>query len=205
MGTLPSIKGTVFAGVVEDVRKVLDSGSTSRQYAARWLEPGDFALLDKPVTITRWYDIRSYTRMNQLLLEVEGDGSNEYLRESGRQTARRLLESGLHTQLEYLQRSEVTKTAKGPARFTALGRDLHLLTTISASILNFSRWSSQPDPQREGRYVIEVTEARDFPEVLAWRSDGFVNEMATQRGDPDLWAWSRVSPDRIVFRMLRGL
>jgi hypothetical protein len=204
MGTIPSIKGTVFAGVVENVRKAIDSGSTSRQEAARFLEPTDFALLDRPVTITRWYDIRSYTRMSELLREVEGEGSNEYLRDAGRQTARRLLESGLHTQLEYLQKSEVAKVAK-PQRFTAFGRDLHLLTTLSASILNFSRWASKPDPKRSDRYVIEVTEALDFPEVLAWRSDGFVNEMATQHGDPDLWSWSRESSDRIVFRMVRGL
>src|SRR4029453_8429837 len=89
--------------------------------------------------------------------------------------------------------------------FRPCGRALRLLTSLSASILNFSRWASLSDPERAGRYKIEVTEARDFPEVLAWRSDGFVNQMATVHGDPDLWSWERVADDRIVFRMLRGL
>ena len=143
--------------------------------------------------------------MNELLRDVEGGGSSQYLRTLGRQTANRLLEAGLYSQLEYLNRTEVSKVADGPARFAAFGRDLRLLTTISGSILNFSRWASLPDPEREGRYQIEVTEARDFPEVLAWRSDGFVNQMATVHGDPDLWSWERVAADRIVFRMMRGL
>ena len=88
-------------------------------------------------------------------------------------------------------------------RFEAFGRDLRKLTTLSASILNFSRWTSKPDPEREGYYVIDVSDARAFPEVLAWRSDGFVNEMASRHGDPDLWTWQRMSADLIVFRMLR--
>ena len=205
MSSVPSIKGSVFSGVVEDVNKLLQSGLASRREAKRWLQPEDFALLDVPVVITRWYDIRSYARMNELLRDVEGGGSNQYLRTLGRQTANRLLEAGLYSQLEYLNRTEVSKVGDGPMRFAAFGRDLRLLTTISASILNFSRWTSQPDPDCAARYLIEVTEARDFPEVLAWRSDGFVNQMATVHGDPDLWSWARVGADRIVFRMIRDV
>lgn len=205
MASIPSIKGSVFAGVVEDVNKLLESGRVSRQDAGRWLRPEDIALLQEPVVITRWYDIRIYTRMNELLREVEGEGSNEYLRGLGRQTARRLLEGGLYSQLEYLNRVEVRNTAEGRSRYAALGRDLRLLTTISASILNFSRWTSLPDPEQEGRYRIEVTQAKAFPEVLAWRSDGFVNEMSAQYESGDMWSWQRVAPDRIVFRMIRDV
>jgi len=205
MSSVPSIKGSVFSGVVEDVNKLLQSGLASRREATRWLQPEDIALLDKPVVITRWYDIRIYTRMNELLRDVEGGGSNQYLRTLGRQTANRLLEAGLYSQLEYLSRTEVSKVGDGPARFAAFGRDLRLLTTISASILNFSRWTSRPDPEQANRYLIEVTDARDFPEVLAWRSDGFVNQMARVHGDDDLWSWSRVGADQIVFRMVRDV
>jgi hypothetical protein len=201
----PSIKGSVFAGVVEEVKKLLASGRASRADAARFLVPPDFALLEEPIVITRWYEIDAYTRMNELLRELEGDGSNEYLRKLGRQTARRLLEAGLYSQLEYLHRTELANAITGPARVSAYGRDLRLLATISASILNFSRWTVRPDPAEAARYVIDVTEAKHFPEVLAWRSDGFVNEMATQHGEPDLWCWERVGPDHIVFRMVRDV
>ena len=76
---------------------------------------------------------------------------------------------------------------------------------MSATILNFSRWTHSPDPDRPGRWYIEITEAREFPEVLAWRSDGFMNEMASRHRHDDLWTWSRMSPDHIRFRMLHDV
>ena len=204
MPSTAAIKGSAFSKVVEDVAKLLARQALSRSEAARRLAPEDLALLDKGVVISSWYDIRSYVRLSELLLEVEGHGNPEYLRERGRQTAQRLLEQGLYAQLEYLQRTEVSKVEAESARFAAFGRDLRLLTTLSASILNFSKWGARTDPDHERRYLIEVSDARDFPEVLCWTSDGFVNQMAAhhRRGD-DLWSWARVRADLIVFRMTR--
>jgi hypothetical protein len=205
MASIPSIKGSAFAKVVEDIAKLVSSGKLSKGEAAKWLQPEDISLLDEDIAISRWYDIRTYTRMSELLRDVEGGQSNDYLRQRGRETARRLLEAGLYSQLEYLHRAEVVRLQEARARFEAFGRDLRLLTTLSASILSFSRWTSRLDPELESRYRIEVSEAREFPEVLCWTSDGFVNEMATQHGEPDLWGWERVSADLIVFRMIRPL
>jgi hypothetical protein len=204
MPSLPAIKGSAFSKVVEDVAKLLARQALSESEAARWLAPEDFELLERGVVISSWYDIRSYARLSELLLEVEGQGRPEYLRERGRRTAQRLLEEGLYAQLEYLQRTEVSKVEDEAARFAAFGRDLKLLTTLSASILNFSKWASRTDPGHQGRYLIEVSDARDFPEVLCWTSDGFVNQMAShhRRGD-DLWSWERPRADLIVFRMTR--
>ncbi len=203
MASVPSIKGSVFTVVVEDVCKLVARGGLSVDELPRWLKTQDVGLLEQEIVLSEWYSIATYTRMNELLRDVEGGGSNEYLRERGRRTARRLLQSGLYQQLEYLQRTELGKATEQRARFEAFGRDLRLLTTLSGSILNFSRWKSKPDPEEADRYVIEVSEARDFPEVLCWRSDGLVNEMATQHGEPDLWRWERTASDLIVFRMTR--
>lgn len=205
MSDAPSIKGSVFAGVVEDVNKSLARGAVSREELGRWLQPGDVELLGRKIMPADWYDIRAYTRMNEMLREIEGGGSNKYLVDLGRTTARRLLGAGLYQQLRYLHRTQFQEMRDERARFEAFGQDLRLLTTISGSILNFSRWQVKPDPREELRYVIEVSEAHDFPEVLAWRSDGFVNEMATQHGEPDLWAWTRPTTDLIVFQMKRPL
>jgi hypothetical protein len=203
MASASSIKGSVFAVVIEDVCKLVARGGLSVDELTRWLKPQDVDLLEQEIVLSEWYSIAIYTRMNELLRDVEGGGSNEYLRERGRRTARRLLESGLYQQLEYLHRTELGKATEQRTRFEAFGRDLRLLTTLSGSILNFSRWKSKPDPEETGRYVIEVSETRDFPEVLCWRSDGLINEMATQHGEPDLWRWERVAGDLIVFRMVR--
>jgi hypothetical protein len=204
MTSTPSIKGSVFAGVVEDVKKLLTTGQLSKTDAARWLQSDDLPLLDQNILVSHWYDLRSYTRMTELLREVEGDGSNDYLRQRGRKTARRLLEAGLYAQFEYLQRAEVAKETDAQARFEAFGRDLRLLTTISGSILNFSRWAAKPE-QGKRLYRIEVTEARDIPEVLCWTSDGFVNGMVIHHAGGDLWRWERPSPDLVVFRMHREI
>ncbi len=193
----------MFAGVIEDVCRLVARGGLSVDELTRWLKPKDVDLLEAEILVSEWYDIAIYTRMNELLRDVEGGGSNEYLRQRGRLTAKRLLESGLYQQLEYLHRTELSKAKQPRARFEAFGRDLRLLTTLSASILNFSRWTSRPDPEQDNRYLIEVSEARDFPEVLCWRSDGLINEMATQHGEPDLWRWERTANDLIVFRMVR--
>jgi hypothetical protein len=204
MGTVPSIKGSVYTTAVEDVNKLLAAGELTVEQAKRWLKDDDFQLLDQDISVASWYDIRSYHRLNCLLREVAGEGRNEYLREKGRDTARRLLAMGLYSQLEYLHHTRVAGAEGTAERFEAFGRDLVRLSTISGSILNFSHWKSRPDPTRAMRYVIEVSEARDFPETLAWRSDGFVNEMASQHGADDLWTWSR-EPDAIVFRMTREI
>ena len=206
MPAIAAIKGSAFSKVVEDVAKLLARQALSGPEAARRLAPEDFALLDKGVVISSWYDIRSYVRLSELLLEVEGHGNHEYLRERGRRTAQRLLEQGLYAQLEYLQRTEASKVEAESARFAAFGRDLRLLTTLSASMFNFSKWAARTDPDHERRYLIEVSDARDFPEVLCWTSDGFVNQMATQhREGGDLWSWERARTDCIVFRMTRQL
>jgi hypothetical protein len=205
MPSVPSVKGSVFATVVEDVLKSLARGAVKREQLSRWLRPEDLPFLDERIGVSTWYPIHSYTRMNELLRDVEGGGDNEYLRQCGRRTARRLLEAGFYSQLEYIHRTEFGRVIGDRARFEAFGRDMRLLTTISASILSFSRWAMKLDAEYDSRYLIEVTEAADFPEVLCWRSDGFINEMATQHGKGHLWCWERPLQDLVLFRMTREL
>lgn len=52
---------------------------------------------------------------------------------------------------------------------------------------------------------MEISQAREYPEVLVWASSGFSNELARMHNSPDLWVWSRPEPDRIVFTMTRDL
>jgi len=204
MPALPSIKGSLFSGIAESVLKLVSSGQISRDELGRRLEPGDLEILDQVVQLTQWYDIRLYERLVVLLRDVEGGGHNEYLRQRGAAAAERLLKAGLYQQMEYLSRTQAGKVTDPKERFLAFGRDLRLLTTLSASLLNFSRWQVQPDPEWPDRYRIEISEATAYPEVLAWQTDGLMNRMATQHGKPNLWSWERVRPDLIVFRMTRS-
>jgi hypothetical protein len=205
MPALPSIKGSLFSSIVESVLKLVSEGLISREELHRRLEPSDLEILDQAVQLTQWYGIRSYERMVELLRDVEGGGHNEYLRQRGTQAAERLLKAGLYQQMEYLNRTQAGKAIDARERFQAFGRDLRLLTTLSASLLNFSCWQVQPDPEWAERYRIEISGAAAYPEVLVWQTEGLINRMASQHGEPNLWRWERVRPDLIVFRMNRSL
>ncbi|HXI02054.1 MAG TPA: hypothetical protein VNI57_02650 [Candidatus Saccharimonadales bacterium] len=199
----PSIKGSVFSRVVEDVNKAIADGRVSRADLSRWLEPGDCDLLEERVALSSWYDIRSYDRMNALLLEVEGEGDLDYFRQQGLATAKFLLKRGFYSQLEYLHRTEVSRQQDPQRRFEAFGRDIRLVASLSAGILNFSVWTSKPDPDHPLRHLIEVSEAEDVSEALAHRSEGFINGMATSHGTGRLWDYTRPRPDLVVYRMRR--
>ena len=122
MASVPSIKGTAFTKVVEDVAKLLATHALSRSEAQRWLQPDDFAVLEREVQAARWYDIRVYERMSKLLLDVEGHGDTSYLRERGRQTAKRLLQAGVYAQLEYLYEEKGDRPAAADMRQRRLQR-----------------------------------------------------------------------------------
>lgn len=205
MPQLPSIKGSVFAGVAEKVNKLFESGELSREAAERWLQPDDFALLDSKISIASWYDIFSYTRLSELLRDVVGAGSNRYLEQMGRETARRLLEAGLYSQMEYLRNTRVAAATSSQERYEAFGRDLKRLTTMSNSIYNVSKWTPLPDPDNKFRYIIEVTEAEAMSDVIFWRAKGFMNEQASIHGSGNLWDWQRVSRGVVRFHMTLDL
>ncbi len=206
MATVPSVKGSVFIAIVEDVQKLLAAKRLKREELTRWLQPKDVALLDAPVHAHEWYDVRVYERMSELLRDVEGGGRNEYLQKRGERTARRLLDAGLYSQLDFLQTATFGRRSGGSKdRYEALGRDLARTTTLSAAILNFGHWAAKPDPKNPRRWIMEVTGAREFPDPLAWASCGFTNELSRVQNQPDLWTWERPEPDRIVFRMTRDL
>ena len=202
---IPSIKGGVFSLAIEDVSKLVSGGEISQEELERRLEPEDLEYLEQEILTVKWYPIRSYARILALLRDTEGGGSNEYLRKRGARSAESLLQAGLYQQLEYLKRTQLEQENDPRARFLAFGRDLRLLTSLSSAIVNFARWVSKPDADHDDRYVIEVSEASDYPDVLCWTTDGFINQMATRHGEPYLWSWERDRPDLIVFRMVRSV
>jgi len=205
MSVQPSIRGSIFSPAVEDVHKLLTEGAVAERELSRWLQPPDVALLRQALSDTEWYDVRAYARILSLLREVAGGGKDDYLRRRGAASAERLLDAGLYQQLEYLSRLQKNDARTPEERFEAYGRDLRLVTTLSAAILNFSKWTARPDPERALCYRIDISGARDYPAELALSSEGFTNRMAKQHGDPDLWRVERISPDELAMRMIRAL
>jgi len=77
-------------------------------------------------------------------------------------------------------------------------RDARLITTLSAAIFNFTRWAYRVE-NRES--LIEVTEARAWPEVAVLASRGFLQRVVERlrRVQTPIRA-TRPAPDRVEFR-----
>ncbi len=205
MAAVPSIKGSTLNQLVEDLAKLRAEGSLSDAEIEAHLEPEDRALLESGiVSPSGWYPIATHGRMLELCRDVMGGGSNAYIVERGRAQGKRLLAAGLYQQMEYAARAQVL-SAEPSARYSAFGRDLKLMVTLSRSILNFTEWSARPDPDHPLRHVIDVTEAADFPELLLYSTEGLIDCIAEEVGHGGMWSWRRIAPDCFRFHMVRDL
>jgi len=205
MATIPSIKGSVFAGHAEILKKYLDTHPMDPATLESRFEPGDLKLVSGPITAATWYDIRIYTRILEFLRDYEGNGSNQYLVNSGMRSAENLIRSGTYQQMDYLRRTQVNAKSSERDRFVAFGRDLRLLMTVTQSLLNFASNELIEDPNHELRYIMQRSDAEHYPEVLCWTTQGFCNRMAAEHGNPDLWFWERPRLDLVWFRMNRSV
>jgi hypothetical protein len=203
MAKIPSIKGSIVASHAEVLQKYLAKAQVPANVLERRFQPGDLELLAGPIEATRWYDIRLYTRLLEFLRDYDGEGSNQYLLDAGRRSAENLIRAGIHQQLEYLRRTQHKERIDAAERFAAFGRDLRLLSSITGSILNFSDVTVVQDPEHRLRWMLQRDEARHFPDVLCWTTQGFSNRMAEEHGNPDLWRWERPTPDAVRYRMNR--
>lgn len=205
MSKISSIKGSIVANHAEVMQKYVAKSQMSEKELQRRFEPGELEILSAPIDATRWYDIRMYRRLLEFLRDYPGEGHNEYLIDAGRRSAENLIRAGIHQQMEYLRRTQVVGRQSTEERYAAFGRDLRLLTSITGSILNFAVQSVVQDPEHAYRWIIQHTDARDYPEVLCWTTQGFCNRMAEEHDAPEIWYWERPRPDVVHFRMNREI
>ena len=205
MALRPSIKGSVLSELAEDIGKLMASRDFPQSRIEAHLTKEDLAILEAPILPSQWYDAHFYAHCAELLRDTVGAGSNGYLRKRGFEKGRKLIEAGLYQQMEYAKRTQVQSELSREARFEAYGRDLRLFVTLSGSLLNFSKWSTKPDPSHEYRYLILVEGAADYPEALAWATEGLIDSMACAHGLDDMWRHQRINSDQILFRMTRSL
>jgi hypothetical protein len=201
----PSVKGTVLVDLIEDLRKLRESGAISQEQIDANLRPEDVEALEARIAPGTWYDVEFYCRASQLLCEAMGDGDPDFLRRRGYERGVKMIEAGLYQQMEYARRAKVQEHEDPQARFRAYGHDMRLLVTLSGSILSFSRWTVEPDPDHELRYRIVVDDAADYPDPLALATEGLIDSLSSSHGMANLWRFERVGRDRIVFRMTRPI
>ena len=188
----------MFASIVAEVNKHLESGEISRADAQRVLDPSDFELLEGVVVPSHLYPLVAFARLNELAFETVGGGRVEYLQELGAGSAVRLLDTKVYAQLNHARRTEVVEQGDPYERFEAFGRDLELITRVFSCLANFGKTTCEPDPDHGLRWMITDEMPIEFTDLLVWRMIGFRNEVARTHGHRDLWTWERISPT--VFR-----
>jgi hypothetical protein len=199
----PAIKGTLFAAVVDDLNRLVESGRIDAGAVESRLAPREIALLEAKVNAAGWYDLATYHRMVALLCDAEGGGSDRYWQERGRKAARRMADAGIYQQLDYIGRTQSSGVTDREARFKALAKDLRLLLSVHAAMLNFGEWKTLVDPDQGDRYRVEISGISGIPDGIFLATAGMFNglsELASSR-DTRSWKFERLGPDLAVIRM----
>ncbi len=197
----PSIKGTTFQGVIDDLHAAVAQGVVSIEEAEARLDPAEVPFLDPETKANpaSWYSIESYRRMVELLLDVVGNGDLAYLTGRGEQAAIRLRDAGVYQQVEYVGR---INEARGDRENTLaeLKRQLRLIVTLARSIYNFGEWDVEVDGEQ---LRVVVTDARALPDISVLTIEGFMNQMSefSDSPTPARWTSCRPSVSRIEFAM----
>lgn len=193
---VPSIKGTAFESAAADLAALVESGRLSRSELETRLRAEDLEVLDEKILPGLWYPMATYSRVLELLGEIEGRGRTEYFVERGARAAERLLGSGIYRQAD---RAESMKERGGTDWREPVGK---LMLTVGQTLYNFMRWSYQQSPGKDTGFTIELSEATDLPDPARYTVQGFI-EFAARKivEDPGLTVTSlRPSPDRVIYR-----
>lgn len=185
--TVPSVKGSIFASVVGDLKAALEAGRLSQEDLEAKLGEKDRALMDSVVTAVSWMPVDAYGRMLELLALVDGGGRREaYLRERGARAAERLL-SGTYESFD-------------SGRGTWGRRAGELMVGIAGVLYNFTRWSFAETGTDEWQIV--AAEALHLPDAAAQTAHGFLQWYLDRTSEGRVRAeLARPSPDRVVFSL----
>lgn len=200
----PAIKGTLFPTVVDELNVAIESGRVDRESVERDLLPEDLDLIEQKISNIGWYDIHAYHRLVGILWGVEAAGDSGYWFQRGRRAARRLIESGIYQQLDYLGRTEASRVSESSEKFKAFGRDMKLLMTLHASMLNFGEWRCVPDPDHELRYRIEIRDVEGIPDGVFLAAAGVFTGLGEEHSG-NTWRFARPATDLVLIQMQQSL
>jgi hypothetical protein len=184
-----AVKGSAIASVVEDVNRLVADGRLRRLELEVRLQAEDIEVLDAKILPSNWYPLATYGRLTEVLLDVEGKGSTEYLVERGRRAAERLKAAGLYAQLS------VDRDRWGE-------RVGQMMMPLGPTIYRDTVWRVRQEETGEAIHFEITTEVPDsFPDLCRHQTQGFIEYAATQvAGRPVKVVSARLSPTKMVFR-----
>jgi hypothetical protein len=193
--SVPSIKGTAYNSVHDDLHRMLDDGRLTPEELEAHLSREELAMIESKVLATKWYPIETYRKLLALVAQKDAKGAaDEYLVERGWRAAERLAQAGIYRQLG----------ADEGAGKSWGARVSNLVTKISGLLYNFTRWSVD-EPENAKLIRVTVDEAKDFSDECRYTAQGFVAFAATlMAGAPVKITSARPTPDRIVYTVTRS-
>lgn len=208
----PGIKGSVFMGIVDEVRALRDGGRVSAATLEARLGKEGVGYLGDSILPAIWYPIETYGKMRELLRDIEGGGKDEYTMRSAAATARRLVESGLYQQLDYLKRWEELEPSGDPAQDARRRRELFrtqvgMVSMMYEQLYNFGIRKLVDDPSFPDRFQLEYWDGGVLPPSCRFAVVGFWNEVSlswSAERTPDLWYLVHF-PDHYFMRMSRDI
>ena len=193
--SVPSIKGTAYSSVHEDLHRMVDDGRVTHDELEAILSKDELEAFDSKVLASKWYPIDTYRKFLALVAEKEGKGRvEEYLTERGWRAAERLKEAGIYRQL-------VPEEGGGKSWGV---RVADLVGRISGLLYNFTRWSVD-EPDNSATFHVVVDDAKEFVDECRFTAQGFVWFAATLMagGAPVKISSSRPTPNQIVYPVRR--
>ena len=184
---VPSIKGSAFRSVSEDVKRLVDQGRIDTEELASSLSDKDRGLLDAMITPVAWVPVESYAHMLELLAREEGgDDPICYLRDRGARAAERLL-SGTYQNF-----------AAEPGTW---GRRVgETMMGMGKLLYNFTEWSFHPET--DDACEVHVSDAHDYPDAARYTAEGFLRWFAEHAAERPMRVEStRPSRDLVVLRI----
>lgn len=195
----PSIKGSAFQSLVEDVQRLVKEGRVAREELEVRLDAADLPYAEEKVLPALWYPIETYRRFTELLMEIEGGGRPEYVVRRGARAAERLFALGIYQQL---RRGEQLAEEIRSSGSTWTQQDGALMASLAGAMFNFTSWRFVADPEGRGAHRIEVSDAAALPEVARFAAQGFIEYTSTRLARAHVRVTSeRPAPDRVVFQL----
>jgi len=191
---VPSIKGTAYGSVHDDLAALVADGRISRDELEARLSVEDLRHFDAKVLAGSWYPIESYRALLALVADREAGGRREeYLIARGWRAAARLKEAGIYRQLD---------PGAGGGKTWGV-RVASIIGSISKLMYNFTTWRVEPGESERSFHAV-VEDAADFVDECRYTAQGFVAYAATMiAGAPVQVTSARSGPDRIVYTVRR--
>jgi hypothetical protein len=163
--SVPSIKGSVFEGLMADLRAAAAAGRADLDELRELLDDKDRDLLDGEVATIQWVPIRAYTAILDYLARVEGAADPvAYLHRRGEVACDRLI-GGIYKAFKVEAGQWAPRTGE-------------IMMGMGKLLYNFTRWSFSD--LGAGVYQITCEEAADFPDCAVETAHGFIERYASR-------------------------